>query len=71
MPLLLEGLTVSHEASSLTLQLTFDVTVKVVLPDEFETARLSGLIVSTGVGACVTVTVLVSPPPVTVIVPTL
>ena len=71
LPLLLDGLTVSHDASSLTLQLIFDEIENVVLPDVYETTRLSGLIVNTGVGACVTFTVPVNPPPVTVIVPTL
>ena len=50
----------------------FDVIINAVLPDAFVTDWFDGLTVSVnGVADCVTVTVLVIPPPVTVIVPTL
>ena len=72
LPVPLIGLTVIHSASSLTVQFVFDVTVNAVLPDAFVTDWFDGLTVSVnGAADCVTVTVLVIPPPVTVIVPIL
>ena len=68
----LVGVTVNHSASSSTVQFVFDVIINAVLPDAFVTDWFDGLTVSiNGAAACVTVTVLVIPPPVTVIVPTL
>ena len=68
----LAGLTVNQAASSLTVQLTFDVTINVVSPDAYDTGWSGGVTVNTaGPASCVTVTCCVIPPPVTVIVPVL
>ena len=66
------GLTVSQSASSLTIQLTFDVTSNVVFPESLATDWFEGVTINTaGPAACVTVTCCVMLPSVTVIVPVL
>ena len=66
------GITVSHSALSLTIQVTFEVRSNVVLPAVFSTVLFwgsSSKLSLAFLAACVTVTVLVIPPPLISIVP--
>jgi hypothetical protein len=67
----LAGETVNHDALSLTVQVVFDEIENVVLPDVNDTCLTEGDTVNDNeADACDTVTVLVKPPPLIVIVPT-
>src|SRR3990167_150852 len=69
--LTVSGNKIIHSASSSAVHSLFDVIVNSVLPSAFETNLSDGFIASDGVDSCVTVTVLLIPPPVMVSVPTL